>query len=149
MLIQIKGSPKSEEVFIFKTRPSVQLEIIVNLPEKALKFQDSAKEFQCSEKSRASGYINCIQWQACGKYSGKSLSNETKGKISVELDTGILSKRLFFVDTNGGLQSFIELDLQMTKKKKNCLPFMELVVKTGKKGEFSMNRVQVKVWGGN
>ena len=51
------GAPKSEELFLFRTRPSIQLDISVSLPKEPLRFDTTSNPFPCSKKAKGKSIL--------------------------------------------------------------------------------------------
>ena len=75
------SSPKSEQLFIYKTRPSINTEVTIKTDKEPL-------PYKLNEKQISNVTI-------CAKYSGKGLPKTMAGSIQIELDVGTSNKRIY------------------------------------------------------
>ena len=75
------SSPKSEQLFIYKTRPSINTEVTIKTDKEPLPYKLNEKQISNVE--------------ICAKYSGKGLPKTMAGSIQIELDVGTSNKRIY------------------------------------------------------
>ena len=75
------SSPKSEQLFIYKTRPSIETEVTIKTDKEPLPYKLNEKQISKVE--------------ICAKYSGKGLPKTMSGSIQIELDVGTSNKRIY------------------------------------------------------
>ena len=81
----VVSAPESNDVFIYKTRPSIEVEITLNVPDQPL---DDI--LLCPN----SDIELCLTIEVCGRYSGKGLPATLPGTAHVELDAASTQKRV-------------------------------------------------------
>ena len=86
----VVSAPDSNDVFIYKTRPSIEVEITLNVPDQPLD-----DKLLCPN----SDIELCLTIEVCGRYSGKGLPANLPGNAHVELDSASTQKRVS--NTNG------------------------------------------------
>ena len=75
------SSPKSEKLFIYKTRPSIETEVTIKTDKEPLPYKLNEKQISKVE--------------ICAKYSGKGLPKTMSGSIEIEFDVGTSNKRIY------------------------------------------------------
>ena len=107
----VVSAPESNDVYIYKTRASIQVKFTLEVPSGALR-----EEQKCSDDDNKL----CLDIKACGKYSGKGLPAQLSGTATVKLDSQVSQKRL---KSNG--QTSLELrwdNMQNGQEKCQSLP---------------------------
>ena len=97
------GAPKSEQVFMYRARPSIQLDLTVKLPTAPINFQKLSQNYTCKGDIKKKGYDICVTWRACGEYTGKDVPGKLNSAITVDLDSNMKNGRIFYLNENDSL----------------------------------------------
>ena len=81
----VVSAPESNDVYIYKTRASIQVKFTLEVPPGALR-----EEQKCPDDDNKL----CLDIKACGQFSGKGLPAQLSGTATVELDSQVSQKRM-------------------------------------------------------